>query len=190
MTEDAKVVNIEAWLADVRCFFTEFNPELLALFEIYSNEAVFGRKHIDNDLSQMRTGSRIIEIGAGSLLLSCQLVREGFDVTALEPVGKGFSHFNQMREVVLECAKTLGCCPSILNMPAEELNVSNYFDYAFSINVMEHVSDVECVIRNVGKSLTLGSCYRFTCPNYFFPYEPHFNFLTLISKELTNLIPL
>jgi hypothetical protein len=30
--------------------------------------------------------------------------------------------------------------------------------------------------------------YRFTCPNYLFPYEPHFNIPTLLSKRLTEIV--
>jgi len=38
----------------------------------------------------------------------------------------------------------------------------------------------------VGRSLKAGARYRFTCPNYLFPYEPHFNIPTLFSKRLTE----
>ena len=33
--------------------------------------------------------------------------------------------------------------------------------------------------------LRSGSHYRFTCPNYLFPYEPHFNIPTVFFKRLT-----
>lgn len=51
---------------------------------------------------------------------------------------------------------------------------------------MEHVRDVETVLGRVADSLLQGACYRFTCPNYAFPYEPHFNMPTLLSKRLTE----
>lgn len=53
---------------------------------------------------------------------------------------------------------------------------------------MEHVDDVETVICRVCNSLNSAGVYRFTCPNYLFPYEPHFNIPTLISKSLTERI--
>jgi SAM-dependent methyltransferase len=115
------------------------------------------------------------------------LVREGFNI-ALEPVGERFSHFERLRELVLEMAKTLGCLPHMLNQSAEELSMKDYFDYAFSINVMEHVGDVKAVIVNIGASLKPGAGYRFTCPNYLFPYEPHFNIPTFFSKRITEKI--
>ena len=185
MPECDGALSIECWLDDVRKFFLERAPDLLPVFEIYAAEAIFGRRYISSDLEKLEKGTRILEIGAGSLILSCQLVREGFRVTSLEPIGTGFSHFEKMREVVLERGATSNCLPEIMDLKAENLDNRNCFDYAFSVNVMEHVDDVNRVLVNVGISLVARACYRFTCPNYWFPYEPHFNIPTLFSKRLT-----
>jgi SAM-dependent methyltransferase len=176
------------WLSDIRVFIDGNDPELLSIFDIYAEEACFGRTYIDNDLTNLSLDSKIIEIGAGSLLLSCQLVREGFDIVALEPIGDGFSHFSRMQELIIQHAKRHNYMPSILNAPAETLTEESCFDYAFSINVMEHVNDVELCLEAIGNSLKLGSHYRFTCPNYCFPYEPHFNIPTLLTKEITKKV--
>jgi SAM-dependent methyltransferase len=186
MLDGRSAYAIETWVAEVRPQFVDSAPELLPLFDAYSAEALFGRRYIDSELKRLPRGARVIEVGAGSLLLSCQLIREGFEVTALEPIGDGFSHFDQMREMVLDKARSLGCCPTILDLPAEALAAVDCFDYAFSVNVMEHVDDVGRVLETVGKSLKVGSTYRFTCPNYLFPYEPHFNIATFFSKTLTE----
>lgn len=175
-------------MEEVRAHFVEAAPDLLPLFEIYAEEAAFGRRYIADDLARLPPGAMVLEIGAGSMLLSTQLAREGFDVTGLEPTGFGFAHFDRMRELILECASLDGCMPEVLDSTAEVLTVSNRFDYAFSVNVMEHVGDVECSLRNAGGSLKVGAVYRFTCPNYLFPYEPHFNIPTLFSKRLTELM--
>ncbi|MBU3564428.1 bifunctional 2-polyprenyl-6-hydroxyphenol methylase/3-demethylubiquinol 3-O-methyltransferase UbiG [Polynucleobacter sp. MWH-HuK1] len=180
--------SIEWWLADVRAFIMDAAPSLLPLFDIYSAEAIFGRRFIASDLERLQPGARIIEVGAGLLLLSCQLVREGFHVTALEPTASGFSHFEQMRRMVQQRATMLGFSPKVLDLNAENLTTHNCFDYAFSINVMEHVDNVALVFANVGRSLVIGASYRFTCPNYLFPYEPHFNIPTLFSKRLTEIV--
>lgn len=182
------LVTMEAWLNNVRNHVLANEPNILPIFDVYRAEALFGRNYIANDLAQLEAGAAIIEIGAGSLLLSCQLIREGFNVVALEPVGSGFSHFNRLRELVLERATELNCIPEMLNQPAENLVITDYFDYAFSINVMEHVHDVKAVITSVMVSLHNESNYHFTCPNYTFPYEPHFNIPTLFSKSLTEKI--
>jgi hypothetical protein len=51
---------------------------------------------------------------------------------------------------------------------------------------MEHVDDVAQVLERVHASLKPGATYRFMCPNYAFPYEPHFNLPTLLSRALTE----
>ena len=179
---------MEAWLNDIQNHVCVNEPNMLTIFNIYREEALFGRRYITDDLTQLTKGATILEVGAGSLLLSCQLVREGFKVVALEPVGDGFSHFDRLRELVLERAEVLDCVPEMLNQRAEDLSIIDRFDYAFSVNVMEHVSDVKAVITNVGRSLHSKARYHFTCSNYAFPYEQHFNIPTLFSKSLTEKV--
>lgn len=188
MHECSNKNDIEYWLSLIRLRFAEAAPRLLPLFDVYAAEAIFGRKYISPDLIVLPAGAKILEIGAGSFLLSLQLVREGFDVTALEPTGDGFSHFQEMRKIILEEGAARDLQPLILDIPVEQLDFDGCFDYAYSVNVMEHVDDVEKALSNVGKGLVVGACYRFTCPNYLFPYEPHFNIPTLFSKTLTERI--
>lgn len=186
MSYISKLSDMETWLSNIRAYASEVAPDILPVLDIYIGEALFGRQFIAHDLTQIQSGSTILEIGAGSMLLSCQLVREGFRVTALEPIGSGFSHFERLRELIINRAIFYACMPEIINQPVEKLSVQNCFDYAFSINVMEHVENVELSLSLVGKSLKKNAIYRFTCPNYSFPYEPHFNCLTLFSKSLTE----
>jgi|SRR5215813_3436028 len=178
--------SIDSWLADIRVYVSEKAPNMLSTLDVYLGEARFGRQYIDDDLMRLHQGAMVLEVGAGSMLLSCQLVREGFQVSALEPTGAGFSHFERMRKLVLHRAEVLGCLPRMLDQSTEALSEQNCFDYAFSVNVMEHVGDIALSIGNVGSSLKHGATYRFTCPNYLFPYEPHFNIPTLFSKRLTE----
>ncbi len=188
MSDAETISSINSWLNDVHEYVRMKAPEILPLLEMYEAEARFGRGYVASDMNGLNNGASVLEVGAGSLLLSCQLVREGFDVVALEPLGTGFSHFDSMRKLVMDRAVALGYMPQILNQRAEDLSIRERFDYAFSINVMEHVDDVEAVIANVGNSLHPNGFYRFTCPNYLFPYEPHFNIPTVFSKKLTEKI--
>ena len=183
---EANNVDMATWLAQVRSQFIGGPDDMLQLFDIYAEEALFGRRFIADDLAQLPAGATVLEVGAGAMLLSCQLVREGFRVTALEPIGTGFSHFGALREAVLAHARTTECVPRIVDHAAENFGERSRFDYAFSVNVMEHVGDVACTLGNVVNSLVSGGLYRFTCPNYLFPYEPHFNIPTLFSKRLTE----
>jgi 2-polyprenyl-3-methyl-5-hydroxy-6-metoxy-1,4-benzoquinol methylase len=181
-------ITIDYFLADMRTYFTNTEPLLLALYDIYAAEAAFGRHFIASDLECLTPSAKILEVGSGSMLLSCQLIREGFQVTALEPLGSGFSHFEKMRQIISARANVLGCLPQSLNINAESLNETEAFDYAFSINVMEHVDSVSLVITKIAKCLKIGASYRFTSPNYLFPYEPHFNIPILFSKNITEKI--
>jgi len=178
--------NLESLILDMHRRILDMAPDLLPLFNTYAGEARFGASIIAPDLHRLSSGSRILEIGAGILLLSCHLQREGYAMTAVEPVGRGFSHFDRLRQMVIDYAGERGFAPALFKIPAEDLEFVSEFDYAFSINVMEHVKDVAVVLRRVLTAVRPGGRHRFLCPNYLFPYEPHFNIPTLFSKSLTE----
>ena len=182
-----KFKSIDDWINSLRVRIKKTNPGLINSFETYAAEAKFGRTFIHDSLLDIPKGSSILEIGAGTMILSCQLVIEGFNVTAVEPSGggEGFSHFSKIRKLVLLHARNNDCLPKITKAPAESINYHNAYNFAFSINVMEHVDRVDKVIKNVINSLKPKSSYRFTCPNYLFPYEPHFNIPILFNKKFT-----
>jgi len=174
------------WVKEIDTYIAHKHPELLHVFRIYSGEALFARKLIDINLAKLPHNAKILEVGAGMFLLSCWLHREGYNIHALEPIGNGFGHFEQLSEIVLQHAGDY--VPPIIRSKAEELRISAEFDFAFSLNVMEHVSDISLVIQNVVRSLKPSGYYRFICPNYAFPYESHFNIPTLINKPITYKI--
>jgi 2-polyprenyl-3-methyl-5-hydroxy-6-metoxy-1,4-benzoquinol methylase len=177
---------VEHVLHDLRELVCQKASDLIEIFDVYAGEVRFGRALIADDLAKLSREARILEVGAGSLMLSCVLVSEGYKVSALEPVGTGFSHFTRLQAIVSEYATQRRVMPELLHMSGEELIAKDCFDYAFSVNVMEHVNDVGQVLERVHASLTRGGTYRFMCPNYAFPYEPHFNLPTLLSRTLTE----
>ena len=160
-------------------------PELDGVVTDYVGEARFGASVITPDLAAIPSKARVLEVGAGAMLLSCALQAAGYDVTALEPVGAGFSHMARLRGLVLDYARTQGVPPAVVHVPAEALEARTEFDFAFSINVMEHVHDVAVVLQRVWSALRPGGAYRFVCPNYSFPFEPHFGIPTFGGKSLT-----
>ncbi|QJW85473.1 hypothetical protein HK414_25650 [Ramlibacter terrae] len=81
-TPDRNGADLAQWIQEIREVFVAEAPELLALFDIYGAEALFGRRFVDADLRKLPLSARLLEVGAGSMLLSCQLVREGRDVTS------------------------------------------------------------------------------------------------------------
>ena len=181
-------VDIEPWLDAVSDHVFRSAPELSDLLSDYVGEARFGAGVIDTELANLPTGSSVLEIGAGMLLLSCALQAAGYRVSALEPIGSGFSHMDRLRQIVWDFATRQGSAPKLDSIKAEQLDRDREFDYAFSINVMEHVDDVALVLRRVWSALRPGASYRFVCPNYAFPYEPHFGIPTLFSKALTERV--
>ena len=176
---------LERWLAGAEQHLRAVAPDLEALVTDYAGEARFGAAVIAADLARLAPGARVLEVGAGTLLLSSALQAAGYRVTAVEPLGRGFSHFDRLRELVRDYALSRGCAPELRHIPAETLDATAAFDFAFSINVMEHVDDVALVLQRVWHALTPGGSYRFVCPNYTFPFEPHFGIPTIGGKALT-----
>ncbi|KAB1108299.1 class I SAM-dependent methyltransferase [Neorhizobium galegae] len=175
-------------ISEVEQEIREKNPALLPIFDVYAEEARFGRRWLAPSLDKLEMGSSILEVGAGMMLLAVQLMREGFHVTALEPISHGFSHFDELQKIILHHAAREAVTPEICRLSIDDLSVVDTFDFAFSINVMEHVPDVASAIHRTYSALIKGGTYRFTCANYLFPYEPHFDFPTLISKTATEFV--
>lgn len=178
--------DMNALIEKIRLRLTQGAPELLPLYAVMSQEARFGRDWIDVDLKSLASGAKILEVGGGIFLLSCQLAHEGFDVTTVEPTSQGFGEFERLREKVIETARETGPLPKIAACPIEEFRSDEKFDFAFSVNVMEHVDDVNAAIGRVSEALHDKASYRFICPNYLFPHEPHFNIPTFFTKALTE----
>jgi SAM-dependent methyltransferase len=178
--------NIEPLLDDVRHVVRRDAPHLERLLEIFAQEARFGREWLTPSLNRLAPGAAILEVGAGLMLLSCQLAKEGFRVAALEPVSEGFSSFSELQKLVLAYAERQGFAPNALPIPVEHLDQQSKFDFAYSINVMEHVGNFAVALERVGRAIRPGCEYRFMCANYLFPYEPHFNIPNLFSKSLTE----
>jgi SAM-dependent methyltransferase len=77
-------------------------------------------------------------------------------------------------DIFTDIAKKENITFNLLKLPIEECKFDYKFDFVFSINVMEHLKDPYSVINQLRKNLKLAGKYRFFCPNYDFPYEPHF----------------
>lgn len=166
----------------------QLSPESRGRLATYVSEANFFETVLSNDLDRLAEGSRLVEIGSGIGLLSLLSAEKGFKVTAYEPQSPGFSEMLTYREIIEGSWK--GTVPVVEwrdtyfgaeTAPPE----TNKADFAFAINVLEHVPDVESFIADTMRSLLPGGRFRFICPNYAFPYEPHFDLPTLFHKALT-----
>ena len=177
--------NPQNWLAELGADLQASRPELAALWRVYAAEAQYGHQYV---LPHLRPGMVVLEVGAGAMILSSLLRASGFEVYSLEPVGVGFGHFHQLQAFVLDWANRRAQAPRLIHCGVEELSEREKFDFAFSINVMEHVLDVEQGLIRVVDALKPDGNYLFNCPNYSFPYEPHFNIPLLPSKRLTRML--
>ena len=149
-------------------------PELLNLFVTYQNEAVASREYLETSLIEISEGAEILEVGGGVLALTIQLASEGYNLTTVEPVGEGFTEIAFIMGIFLDIANKEKLEFKLLQSPIEECEFNRKFDFIFSINVMEHLKDPLSVILLLVQILTPKGKYRFFCPNYDFPYEPHF----------------
>lgn len=179
---------IDSWLSGVADIVDREAPNLRPMFDVFAAEARFGRQWLAPVLASLAAGARILEVGAGLMLLSGQLAREGFEVVALEPIGEGFDDFRSLQALVLRHAQAAEVHWRVLDARAEDLQERDQYDLAFSINVMEHVGDVAATLRSVTRALKPGASYAFTCPNYRFPYEQHFALPILGSKRFTERV--
>lgn len=139
---------------------------------------------------QLPAAGRILEVGAGLGMLSSYLRILGHDITALEPFTSGFDFFAEIQAVVLE---ETGTDLPILHIPAEELNPTNHgvFQFILSVNVLEHIPNATGAMRGMASVLVPGGRMWHTCPNYAFPYEPHFGLplIPLFPRATSLLLP-
>lgn len=176
---------MDGFLRALRQNLTTHAPHLLPLYDVMAGEARFARAWLDEDLQRLPRGTPVLEVGGGVFLLACQLAREGFAITSIEPTGTGFGAFEELGAAVLAFASRDGAVPTVVRCRAEDFRSDSRFGFALSINVMEHVEAPGVVIAAISAALSPGGSYRFLCPNYLFPYEPHFNIPTFGSKDLT-----
>jgi len=178
--------DVEEFVANVRASVILQYPGQQEYFDIYANEAIFGLSIIKEDVSVLPREATVLEVGAGALLLSGYLASLGLRVYELEPIAAGFSHFHELHSAVVKHYESIGLQLTLIESTIEKFLDSERFDYIFSINVFEHIHDVEQAFANAYLSLKHRGALRIYCPNYHFPYEPHFNIPTLINKKLTG----
>jgi len=119
-------------------------------------------------------GARVLEIGAGLGLTSAFLHLSGVDVTPLEP---GEAGFILTRDVGAAAIEWLGAGTlSWLRSPVASLSgpAHGQFDLIFSVNVLEHIADLDAAFAAMAGVLAPGGVMVHSCPNYAVPYEPHY----------------
>ncbi len=152
-------------------FFCNSKNNAVSFLKTLQSEARLGLRLIK---SSINLESRVLEVGSGMGLLAGYLNSKGINITALEPGLGGFSVSTALADAVSGCTefKTL----KRLNVSAEELSPKNVeeFDFIYSVNVLEHIPELEKAMQGMRNVLTNQGKMMHTCPNYTVPYEPHF----------------
>jgi 2-polyprenyl-3-methyl-5-hydroxy-6-metoxy-1,4-benzoquinol methylase len=119
-------------------------------------------------------GKRILEVGAGTGLLSILLARRGYDITALDPSIGGFEAHDRVAVSIRQWFRAEDV--PFLRIAAADLDPAKHgrFDLIFSVNVLEHIPDLEAAFHGMVSVLADDGRMVHLCPNYIVPYEPHF----------------
>ncbi len=152
-------------------------PDLDDLLRTY-----LGEVEVALDLLQPcipRLHGRVLEVGAGIGAVSACLAHLGLEVLAIEPGGAGFEDLVLLQGAVdaaLTEFPTLAGSRTVLPIGVEDLDpdVHGHFGVVFSANVLEHVADPVLALDRMQAVLANGGVQTHVCPNYAFPYEPHF----------------
>ncbi len=154
----------------------------------FINEARFGLSRLLPVLFSMdRSDLCVLEVGAGTCILSAYLASKNYQVTAVEPLGPEFGFFAELQERVLEYCQLKKIPLTIVRATGEQFNPQAEFDIAFTINALEHMRNPILTIDNMYKSVRPQGRVLLHCPNYTIPFEVHFNvFLVTRSKRLNE----
>jgi 2-polyprenyl-3-methyl-5-hydroxy-6-metoxy-1,4-benzoquinol methylase len=161
-------------------------PDLVGRPATALNQAKFGLSRILPVFNRLAGDNvQVLEVGAGSMLLSAYLASKGLNVTALEPLTPDFSWFEPLQvEVLAYCARE-GVRFERIDSVAEEYITPGQYDFIFTIHVLEHMRDPLRALENMYQSLKQPGFLLAVCPNYDVPFEPHLGiFLVGLSKSL------
>jgi SAM-dependent methyltransferase len=118
-------------------------------------------KYLDKD-------KKILEVGGGIHLLT-SFLHQDYDITSIEP--GGFTSFtDELRNKILDQHKL-----KVHTTTLENFTTDTKFDFIFSMNVLEHTDDIkQHIISCINLLKDEYSLLFIQCPNYTFPFEPHF----------------
>jgi len=165
------------------------SPQAQRLFTIYFNEAIFAEKLLASDLNSLRPNSVVVEVGSGVGFLSFMIAARGHTVIGYEPESSGFGTMRELNEVVQR--SWVGNSRSVPHfnwekLPLDSVGINQIADLVLAFHVIEHVPKPSEFVVSITKLLKSEGTARFICPNYSFPYEPHFGVPAVLTKGVTR----
>jgi len=134
-------------------------------------------------------GKRILEVGAGTGLLSIFLRLQGHDVTALDPSLGGFEPHERVAAFARDWFRAQDLPFLRIGAAALDPTAHGRFDLIFSVNALEHIPDFEAAFAGMAAVLAPQGRMIHLCPNYLVPYEPHFGLpLVPLAPRATALL--
>ncbi|MEO3416239.1 class I SAM-dependent methyltransferase [Roseovarius sp. CAU 1744] len=149
------------------------------LKEIWISAARFHFQNLEPEISQLSAGSRVLEIGCGAGLLLTMLRQTNPKIfmEGIEPLAGGFEATADMLRYFQSLGTLIG------HQPYESFEPSERYDLVYLVNVMEHLPDWRHFLNTVPRFLKPDGRCLVLCPNYDFPFEPHFNRPVIGSKS-------
>lgn len=147
--------------------------------KLWRAEAEFGFSHLKGPISSLPANSDILEVGCGSGILLSMLTEEFSHHTfnGIEPFGEGFLSLKELNAAVRKLGVNL-------LIESYEQHQSKY-DFIYCVNVFEHVNDWRHFLDWASNNLKENGIFLVLCPNYGFPYEPHFRIPITFNKGFT-----
>jgi hypothetical protein len=159
---------------NIQKFFDNFNLKNLNLNNLedakrYYQNAKADAIHCYQSIERyLHKDKKILEVGGGIHLLT-SFLHQDYDITSIEPGGfAGFT--DELRNKILDQQKL-----KVHTITIEKFSTDANFDFIFSMNVLEHADDFKQHIISCMNLLKDEYSLLFVqCPNYTFPFEPHF----------------
>lgn len=146
--------------------------------DIWISAARFHFHNLDPEISRLPPGARVLEIGCGAGILMTMLQRANpvIRIEGIEPLEEGFDGLADLRRHFRDQGARIG------EMGYERFSPERRYDLVYLVNVLEHLKDWRHFLDILPRFLAPGGRCLILCPNYGFPFEPHFNRPVIGSK--------
>lgn len=149
------------------------------LMDIWISAARFHYQNLAPDIRSLPDGARVLEIGCGAAILITMLRKENpnIQLDGIEPLADGFDNISAL----LDHFQKQGA--QVIRTTYEDFEPVERYDLVYLVNVLEHLPNWRHFLRTLPRFLKPGGRCLVLCPNYDFPFEPHFSRPYIASKS-------